>query len=89
MLETSLAVAVPLWIADFQARPEILDRVREIASDMATIIASQGDVRLFGGKKGEAGKVFNALAQALAMGAFQPGGVTFGEQHWDATHAGA
>jgi hypothetical protein len=57
------------------------------ASGLADIIASQGDIILYrGGKKGETAKAFNAMAEGLAIGAYQPGGVTFLGEHWCTDH---
>lgn len=36
-----------------------------------------------GGKPGQVARAFNAVAQALALGALQPGGVTFGGMHFE------
>lgn len=78
VLIISLSAAVPLRIAEFKARggPTTADfrRVR----DNADIIASGSDNMMFrGGKKGEAAKLFNVLADALAVMSFVPGGVEF------------
>ena len=86
LLSISLSAAVPLWIE--KLRP--LDPGQRIAraSGLADIIAEHGDIILYrGGKKGDSAKAFNALAEGLAIGAFQPGGVTAFGQHWCVNHA--
>jgi hypothetical protein len=86
LLSVSLSAAVPLWIE--KLRP--LDPEQRIAraSGLADIIASQGDIILYRSKKkGESAKAFNALAEGLAIGAFQPGGVTAFGQHFCVNHA--
>jgi len=46
------------------------------------LIASKGDALLFGGNKDESAKIFNLLAQALALMSFIPNGVRFGDLKW-------
>lgn len=83
-MEPLLTLAVPMWIeklktksfADFEARREaILESV-----------CYKGDLLLYGSKKkGETAQLFNDLAEGLAwLALIAKGGVTFGEQHWDA-----
>lgn len=85
LLPIALSAAVPLWIEELR-RLEPEQRIAR-ASGLADIIASQGDIILYrGGKKGESAKAFNALAEGLAIGAFQPGGVTAFGQHWCVNH---
>jgi hypothetical protein len=83
-MEPLLALAVPMWIErlktkrfeDFQLRREkILESV-----------CYKGDLLLYGSKKkGETAELFNDLAEGLAwLALIAKGGVTFGEQHWDA-----
>jgi hypothetical protein len=61
---------------------------RHRAAGLAGIIAARGDLILYrGGKHGESATAFNALAEGLAIGACQPGGVTFAGQHWCTDHA--
>lgn len=83
----ALEAAVPLWILELQ---HIRDRrVREQtrmkwAKDAAAAIAHKGDVLQYGSKKrGEAADAFNHLARGLAVGSFQPGGITFAGKHWE------
>jgi hypothetical protein len=83
LLAVALSGAVPLWIARHKHTPSEARMAR--ARELADIIASKGDLIMFkGGKKGETAAAFNALAEALALAAFQPGGVTFQDAHWDA-----
>lgn len=51
---------------------------------LAFYIGAHGDVLQFGGKKGEAARAFNVLAEALALLSFSPGGVTFAGMHFEA-----
>jgi hypothetical protein len=87
LIET-LAMAVPLWIDRLAG--ELAGRRSEQmiswASDAADAVASHGDVLLYGGKRGEAAVVFNAMARGLAALAFCPGGVTFLGIRWCARH---
>ena len=86
LLSISLSAAVPLWIEKLKPlTPE--ERIAR-ASGLADIIAAHGDIILYrGGKAGESAKAFNALAEGVAIGAFQPGGVTAFGQHWCVNHA--
>lgn len=56
----------------------------ERSASLMDIIAHNGDDLLHGGPNFEL--VFNATAQALALGAFQPGGITFCGRHWCTNH---
>jgi hypothetical protein len=85
LLSISLSAAVPLWIE--QLRPLAPEQRLARASGLADIIAEHGDIIQFrGGRKGDTAKAFNALAEGLAIGAFQPGGVTAFGQHWCVSH---
>lgn len=85
MLQTTLALAVPLWIERARTYPEDTRLAR--ARECGQIVASRGDVIMFRDKKrGESAKAFNALAEGIACAAFQPGGITFLGQHWCTDH---
>jgi hypothetical protein len=94
VLIDSLRVAVPMWIWQLQgSTPE--QRV-VIARRCADHVAERGDVLMYGNRRngrrtsearGDCAKAFNALAEGLATGAYQPGGVTFAGQHWCTDHA--
>lgn len=80
-----LSAAVPMQIAQIRARGG-LDASDDAETDkIASEIANQGDALLYRGKSGEARYLVTRLAKALAILAFQPGGVTLGEHHWEAT----
>ncbi|MGW7001335.1 hypothetical protein ACWGCW_00560 [Streptomyces sp. NPDC054933] len=79
---------VPLHIARLQNDPRALDRARDTAGAIADTIAGSGD-RLtapgnFQGPKEQASRrqALNALVRALALGAYQPGGITWSGAHW-------
>lgn len=85
LLCTSLQVAVPLWIEELKHQP--LDRVLARAPECAQTVAEKGDILQFGSKKkGETAKVFNQLAEGVAILAFAPGGVRCFGLHFEATH---
>lgn len=50
---------------------------------IAEAIFSHGDILLYGGKPGDASTIFNLLAETLALMAFIPGGVHFGDLYWE------
>jgi hypothetical protein len=87
-----LQVAVPLWMEQFkkltwQQRMSIRDEcLGAICTGEGAKGGLDGIALLACGAKGKPGQVagaFNALAKALALGALQPGGVTFGPYHWE------
>jgi hypothetical protein len=82
LMRTSLAAAVPLWIAEVSGWST--ERRLATARECADVVASKGDVLQFGGKRGEAAEAFNALARGLACCAYQPGGITFMGDHYEA-----
>lgn len=83
-LAICLEAAVPIWIDRLRREPE--ERVLARAEALADVVAEKSDVLFRGSKKrGEAAKVFNAVAEALAAGAFVPGGSRFLGLHWEAS----
>lgn len=94
----ALSAAVPLRIAEL-ARHGDDYRIR-LANEMtcgqslidgpcpcaglADIIAVHADAIIRRDPNHGAALTFNAIARALAVGAYQPGGVTFAGQHWEA-----
>jgi hypothetical protein len=84
LIET-LRVAVPLWIEKVRGWSET-ERIRR-AVICAQYIGSHGDALQFRSKntaRSTAGQAFNRFAEGLAIAAFAPGGVTYGDQHWEA-----
>lgn len=81
VLRETLRLAVPLHINELRGRaPETLTA---ISSRAATTVGSKGDTLQFGGRRGEAAEVFNALARGLAAAALvADGGVDFLGLHW-------
>jgi len=89
VLVETLRLAVPLRLAELLAlRDDERERVAlEWASDGARLVAERGDALQFGSKRrGEAARVFDALARGLAALALQPGGVTAFGVHWCVDH---
>lgn len=81
LLRISLQAAVPLWIADMRDwEPE--RRVRA-AKACAPAVAAHGDDLQFGGRHTK--ETFNKLALGVACLAYQPGGITFLGDHWEAS----
>lgn len=83
-MEQLLELAVPQWIErlknkqfkDFESRRDAI----------LETVCYKGDLLLYGSKKkGETAQLFNDLAEGLAwLALIAKGGVTFGDQHWDA-----
>lgn len=82
LLRIALSAAVPLWIGKLKTRQwsELMER-RDKCVEM---IASHGDNILYRSKKpGQTAEAFNALAEAIAILSFAPGGVrVFGLEFW-------
>jgi hypothetical protein len=77
LLQTSLSVAVPLWVLDFyeQGGPTTAD-IEAARAYGRDALAPHGDTLLFRSRKeGETAAMFNGLAKALAVLSFSPGGV--------------
>lgn len=85
LIVTTLQAAVPLWVEIYQ-RDRSWDQVRDQLPRCGQMIAEHGDNILFKSKKkGENAAAFNALAEALAILSFAPGGVTFLGLHFETT----
>lgn len=78
-----LACFVPLRIHDLQRRGGPEDWEYTAARAFASDLVEQGDVLLYGGAPGEAGRLAARLVQTIAVLAFQPGGITIFGQHWE------
>lgn len=82
LLKVALLTAVPLWIE--RVKPWDWERRLARAEQAVDVIASEGDNILHRSREqGESAKAFNALAEALAILAYQPGGVEFAGMHWE------
>ena len=91
-----LEVAVPLWIErvrnlSWEDRMKRRDHCLVglgIATDAGDALAGVACLATSSaGKPGQVAAAFNALAEALALGALQPGGVTFAGMHFEAADA--
>jgi len=78
-----LSAAVPLWIAEARRWSE---SEREAARrECLQVIAERGDEILYRStRKGRSAEAFNALAKAVALLAFAPGGVRVFGLHFEA-----
>lgn len=88
LLSGLLVIAVPLWMDRlFLMSWEERDRRRSACLDVLAGSEADGVACLATGshtKDGKVGEAFNRLAEALALGALQPGGVTFMGMHFEA-----
>lgn len=85
LLAIGLSAAIPLRIAELKAKGGPDDDDYERARQYSRTLAERGDVLMFrGGKPGEAAELFNRLAEAVAVMAFAPGGITLFGDHWEA-----
>ncbi len=84
-LTIALSAAVPLQILQFYERGSVEPWEIEEARAFGHVLASQGDKLLYGGnKEGETADLFAGLAKAIAVLAFQPGGVPVFGHSFDA-----
>lgn len=82
-----LEVAVPFWVVRWRERgPQ--SNWRERAQELSQVVAEKGDVLQYRSKKGESANAFNALAEAVALLSFVPGGVRFNGLRWTSTWDG-
>jgi hypothetical protein len=85
-LRAALGAAVPLRIEALRRLdPVTFARAfdRERLDALAQTVAEHGDDVLFlGRKKGESARVFNAVADGIALLAFAPGGVSLFGSSW-------
>jgi hypothetical protein len=82
ILEITLSAAVPLRIAELAGTSP--DRRLALATGAADTLAAHGDDLLYGGEHCRA--AFGAVVRALAIGAYQPGGIHFAGTLWCAVH---
>lgn len=82
LLRIALQAAVPLHTQTLIDLP--FGVLQRITTECAQIVASKGDVLMYGGRG--CAEAFNALARGIAALSFQPGGVTFLGDHWEHEH---
>lgn len=86
LLPMLLALSVEQRINEILGRGGIHDRDFKRIQGYGDIIAEHGDDLLYKSKKpGETARYFNQLADAISVMAFQPGGITFFGEHYEAT----
>jgi hypothetical protein len=81
LLELHLAVAVPLEIAYLAERGGPDEYMHDRVRAWSTELGSQGDAISYH-VKNVSRQMVQRLVEALAIMAFQPGGVTFGQLHF-------
>lgn len=82
-LSTHLSLTVPLAIDEIRERGGPTDADRDFAAAFGRMLAHKGDVLLYGGRRGEAAELVSQLARALAVLAYQPGGVSVFGLHFE------
>lgn len=87
LLPVALNAAVPLRVFAMYKRGGPLPADWQHLPAIGHLLAEQGDRLLFrSSRPGETAELFNALAEALAILSFVPGGVLFGDERFDALH---
>jgi hypothetical protein len=83
LLRATLQLAVPLHVMELQRLP--FSQILALAPELSQVVAEKGDVIQFR-EKGKSAAAFNALAKAIAVLSFFPGGVRFLGDHYQNTH---
>jgi hypothetical protein len=84
LMMAMLRLAVPLHAARLAQLP--FEQRAASAVELARLLSGPDSSSLADGppgKKGARASMFNALAEALAIGSLQPCGVTWGGEHWE------
>lgn len=90
ILAGMLELAVPMWIERMRPLPPTeIERRRERCLELIAFASPDVDIAGLAcgatdGRKGGVAAAFNVVAEALAILAFCPGGVTFAGAHWEA-----
>lgn len=80
-LPMCLSAAVPLWI--YRVRNWTSADRHARAMEIGDYIAAHGDIVRHQAMKGESSaEAFNRTAEGIAIGAYQPGGLTIFGLHW-------
>lgn len=85
LLDVALEAAVGLRIELLRRLPagDLALKLEGAGPRLADVIAEHGDDLMFRSKRpGESARVFNAVADGLALLAFCPGGVHWRGRHW-------
>jgi len=87
VLDIHLEAVVPLRILEL--RPLSVAERLQLGRQASADIAAHGDNILFPGpRRGDTARAVSWLVTGLAVAAFQPGGVRFGQHAWCAAHLG-
>ena len=81
--------AILIWIKKMKNIPleDVWKRLDEISGTLPSLLSTKGEAFIFGtGKKGEAAKMFNEVAEGVALMSFLPGGIHIFEHHWESIH---
>jgi len=79
ILPMSLELSVRLRVMEYEARGGPVAQDWERTKPFSQVLVEKGDVLQFGGKRSKSGEIaalFNQLADAVAVMAFAPGGVS-------------
>jgi len=84
LLTAALEAVIPAWVGRVAALTPAQRAAR--AATLADYLAAHGDDILYQGRgTGDTARAFNSLAEAVAIGACQPGGITIFGRHWQSS----
>ena len=83
LLRSSLEVAVPLWIEAFKGYS--WEQLQNILHESQQVLSEVGEAVLYR-IEGKTAKGFNALARAIAVLSFVPGGIEIFGMKWESKH---
>jgi len=85
-LSIALSAAVPLWIIGLKEKGGPSSEDWAWLKEAQDILTNVGEGILYASKKkSETAKAFNAVAKAIAIMSFLPGGITLFNQHWESS----
>ena len=84
--KNTLNAAIPFWVAQIKSMTQERFNTRfiELTSKLPSILGAKGDILMYGSEKeGEVSKLFNEVAEAVALMSFFPGGIKIFGGHWE------
>ena len=83
VLLVALSAAVPLWILELKEKGGPTREDWNWLKEAENILTNTGEAILYRTKKGDTARAFNAVAKAIAILSFVPGGIEIFGSHWE------